>query len=223
MVNDNGKRSLWLPILGVVLVLLGLASFVGDVINSGRVDKAESSASRADEKADRLVEERKTDVERIQNLERNLTTAIDQFERCKGKTAKQDPYCKEPAASPPGEIGPPGPPGAVGATGAMGPPGPPGADGEQGVTGASGPPGPQGLQGIPGVQGIKGEKGEPGETGPAGPVGPAGPAGEPGAVLASFDCQNTETGIKLVIVTSAGTFPTGLSFDNSLLGKIVCG
>lgn len=189
----NVLRRAWMLLVGVLLLLLGVASLVGDVLNNDRVDRAEKSVTA-------LKHERAVDASRTDNLESALTTAIAQFERCKGKTGKDDPYCAEPASPPPGEIGPPGPPGVTGDVGAMGPPGPPGAVGSPGVAGAVGAPGqvgpvgdvgPQGPVGPDGKDGAPGKDGTNGTDGVNGAEGPRGPTGYPPVLLWQFVAVDT--------------------------------
>lgn len=216
-------RGWFLPATATVLIGLGLWTAIQQTVNDEKVQRAEDRVTAVEETLD-------TSEARTDNLENALTVVIDQFERCKGKTGKQDPYCKEPAAPPPGQIGPPGPPGDPGATGPTGPPGPPGQDGTDGATGAQGAPGAAGqpgAQGDPGPVGPKGEQGPRGEQGLQGVPGiqgMKGDPGDPGTIVTGFACNPTGDGVQLTVTFSnAPSLTATLLLEPNLLGKITCG
>lgn len=211
----NTLRRAGLPgVTAAVIIALGVATLWMQGINNDKVNQLEAG--------------RRTNLARIDNLESGVETLRAQVERCKGKTAKDDPYCDEPAVPPAGQIGPPGPPGDTGDPGPVGPPGPPGSPGRDGSVGATGA---QGLQGIPGVQGVagppgpQGEPGKDGKDGADGQSGPAGPAGADGTVVSVWVCEPTASGVRLVLGfgNAPSLPPVTLVFDNSILGKITCG
>lgn len=215
----NRVRHWWLGVVAVLLIGLGCASLVGDVINNDKVTSLEKG--------------RELNTARIDNLESNLAAQQAQFERCKGKAAEGDPTCDEPVSPPPGQIGPPGPPGAVGDAGPQGAPGvagtpgqagTPGPAGQAGTPGVTGPQGATGAQGPQGEQGLRGDKGEEGLQGIPGVAGIQGPPGDPGTTVTGFTCANTPAGIQLTIsFSNAPPFSTTLLLENGLLTKVVCG
>ena len=200
-------RRWYLPAVAVVLVLLGVATLAYTWVTDDRLDSAQN-------KIEGLEAGRETSTDRIDNLEAALVAQRAQFRRCRRVTAAQDPYCRQPVAPAPGQIGPPGPPGIQGI---QGPPGIPGLTGPQGPVGATGAQGPAGIPGSPGA---------PGATGPQGLQGPPGPAGKDAPRIASFTCTDTAEGVVLRIVfEDGGPDPkvVTLLLDPSLIGKIICG
>lgn len=210
----NTLRRAGLPgITAAVIIALGVATLWMQGINNDKVNQLEAG--------------RRTNLARIDNLESGVETLRAQVERCKGKTAKDDPYCDEPAVPPAGQIGPPGPPGDTGDPGPVGPPGLPGNPGRDGSVGATGA---QGLQGIPGVQGVagppgpQGEPGKDGKDGADGQTGPAGPAGADGTVVSGMTCAQTDNGVRITLsFSNAPAVAYTLLLEPNLLGKITCG
>lgn len=169
------RPAVWLAILGLLLVLGGIAYAISTAIDAA--DRANDNHKDAQAALTALGQANQRIVER-------------------GGTPVPTPVPGQPGPSgpagpqgSPGPSGPSGPPGQPGASGAHGIPGPSGPSGRPGATGASGqagapgspgavgPGGPAGPQGDPGAAGSPGASGEEGPTGPAGPSGPTGPAG----------------------------------------------
>lgn len=203
-------RRWGMPTVAIILIALGILTFTYSASTDSRVD---------DLRADRA-----TDAKKIDNLSTALALQRQQFRRCRGLRAVGDPYCESPAAPAPGQIGPPGPPGVPGLTGPPGPPGPQGVAGPAGAAGQTGPQGTTGSTGAQGIPGLTGPPGPQGDPGPPGPQGDVGPQGPPGTANAVATCTQTDTGVTLRLTFGDGSFVEWpLTFDPSILGKILCG
>ena len=204
-------------LIAALLLVLGTYTLVADVLNNDQLETAEQRVVE-------LESGRRTNAARIDNLESALDQQIAQFERCTGKRAKQDPYCREPVSPEPGQIGPPGPPGVQGEVGPPGPPGVPGQAGEDGTDGTDGAPGATGATGAQGEPGERGPAGERGPEGPMGLTGPKGDPGDPGTVVTNLTCSPTPQGVAITLAFSnAPALSFQLVLEPNLIGKVTCG
>ncbi|KAM7443731.1 hypothetical protein ABFA07_007610 [Porites harrisoni] len=125
----------------------------------------------------RLGSLQSSDIERINQLSKNLTSLWQKLENVskmagppgmKGSTGPQGPRGFDGSTGVPGKPGARGPPGPPGPEGADGPRGFNGSDGKQGPPGPPGPQGAEGPMGPPGKNGTRGLNGSPGPPGPGG-------------------------------------------------------
>lgn len=125
----------------------------------------------------RLGSPQSSDIERINQLSKNLTSLWQKLENVSKMAGPPGMKGSKGPQGPRGFNGSKGVPGKPGARGPPGPPGPQGADGPRGFNGSDGkqgPPGPPGPQGVEGLMGPPGKNGTKGLNGSPGPPGPRG-------------------------------------------------
>lgn len=168
------RRRNRLLIAAVFLVCVGLALWVGSLINASQKDAAQADKATVQAQVEKY------------NLAQQVAAACADVTRESLDEETYNRLCTDArtivregprgAQGIPGQQGPQGVQGVQGIPGADGADGKPGKDGEDGEDGA---PGPAGTDGKDGAQGPQGPPGADGKDGAVGPAGPAGQDGQP--------------------------------------------
>lgn len=200
MVARARELGWWLPLLGLVIMAVALASFAAGIAVRGALAQPGVNTIYAC-KGDRSGSVR----------------IVQQGEPC----LRGESLISWNVQGPAGAQGQQGQPGSQGLPGQTGLPGAPGSIGEPGDTGPQGQAGEQGEPGLAGDTGLQGLQGDQGEEGP---VGPPGAPGEDGTLAISgvftpagsviggqgFSVQRLSAG-NYVISFPAGTWARGFT------------
>ena len=196
-------------LIGLILLIgLGVAFWVGSLVNANQEEAASANAGQEQAQVEKFNlaqqisaackdPENGLDEDTAARLCRDAQQIVREgpqgAQGVPGATGAQGPIGIQGIQGIPGVSGTNGKDGATGPTGLTGATGANGTDGAQGPPGDTGAQGATGPKGDTGATGPVGDKGDPGDAGPAGPPGPQGDAGPPGPAGPAADVITFQT------------------------------